>query len=169
MNKSLSNVRIITETILIILLTCTALKAQTNDTLPPQDVIPPIPQPSPIPDPVPSPPPPPEEVLPSPSIPIPSDKVPTSETITVTEFEFIGNTVLSSEQLIERLDNKFIQESLPKTFSLTELLEIAADVAAFYGEKGYTTSGAIISIPEATRNQQRGTVRIKVIEGKLEE
>ena len=169
MNKSLSNVRIITETILIILLTCTALKAQTNDTPPPQDVIPPTPQPPTIPDPVPSPPPQPEDVLPSPSLPTPSDKFPTTETITVTEFEFTGNTVLSSEQLIERLKTKFIQETLPKTFSLIELLEIAADVAAFYGEKGYSTSGAIISIPEATRNQQRGIVRIKVIEGKLEE
>ena len=140
-----------------------------SEQLSPQDVIPPTPQPLPIPDPNPSPPPPPEDVLPSPQTPSPSDKLPATETITVTEFEFVGNTVLTSVELNQRINNKFIENNLPKTFSLQELLQIAAEVASFYAEKGYSTSGAIISIPEATRNQQRGIVNIKVIEGKLEE
>ncbi|MEM1393634.1 MAG: ShlB/FhaC/HecB family hemolysin secretion/activation protein [Cyanobacteria bacterium P01_H01_bin.150] len=140
-----------------------------SEQLSPQDVIPPTPQPLPIPDPNPSPPPPPEDVLPSPQTPSPSDKLSATETITVTEFEFVGNTVLTSVELNQRINNKFIENNLPKTFSLQELLQIAAEVASFYAEKGYSTSGAIISIPEATRNQQRGIVNIKVIEGKLEE
>ncbi len=169
MNQPLKNLIIITKTILIIALTCSALKAQTTNTLPPQDVIPPNPQPAPIPQPNPSPPPPPEDVLPSPVNPTPTDRLPTTETINVTEFEFTGNTVFSSEELTQQVLKKFIENSLSNTFSLQELLQIAAEVAAFYAEAGYSTSGAIISIPEATRNQQKGIVNIKVIEGKLEE
>ena len=70
-----------------------------SEQLPPQDIIPPNPQPLPIPDPNPSPPPPPEDVLPSPRTPSPSDRLPGTETITVTEFQFTGNTVFSSEKL----------------------------------------------------------------------
>ncbi len=166
MNQLLQNIIICIKTFLIIALTCSALKAQTTNTPPPQDVIPPTPQPTPIPNPNPSPPPPPEDVLPTPAIPTPSDKLPVTETITVTEFEFTGNTVFSSEELTQQVLSKFLEN---KAFSLQELLQIASEVAAYYAEKGYSTSGAIISIPEATRNQQRGIVNIKVIEGKLEE
>ncbi|MGB7378472.1 MAG: ShlB/FhaC/HecB family hemolysin secretion/activation protein [Rivularia sp. (in: cyanobacteria)] len=169
MDKFFLNITFITNTILIIALTCNALKAQTTNTLPPQDVIPPNPQPAPIPQPNPSPPPPPEDVLPSPVNPTPTDRLPTTETINVTEFEFTGNTVFSSEELTQQVLKKFIENSLSNTFSLQELLQIAAEVAAFYAEAGYSTSGAIISIPEATRKQQKGIVNIKVIEGKLEE
>ncbi|MBV6622414.1 MAG: ShlB/FhaC/HecB family hemolysin secretion/activation protein [Rivularia sp. (in: Bacteria)] len=174
MNQLLSNIIIITKTILVIVFSCSALKAQTTNTPPPQDVIPPTPQPLPVPDTTPSQPPTPEDVLPSPIAPTPSNKLPTTETIAVTEFEFTGNTVFSSEELTQQVLNKFIENNLvnnldSKTFSLQELLQIAAEVARFYAEKGYSTSGAIVSIPEATRNQQRGIVNIKVIEGKLEE
>ena len=169
MNQFLSNIIIITKTILVIVFSCSALKAQTTNTPLPQDVIPPTPQPVPVPDTNPSPPPPPEDVLPSPRNPSPLDKIPATETITVTEFEFIGNTVLTSVQLNQRINTKFIENNLPLSFSLQELLQVAAEVASFYAEKGYSTSGAIISIPEATRNQQRGIVNIKIIEGKLEE
>ncbi len=178
MNKSLSSWLLSLHLILTITTTLNAgiVKAQiTNpdsEQLPPQDIIPPNPQPAPIPQPNPSPPPPPEDVLPSPTIPTPTDRLPTTETITVTEFEFTGNTVFSSEELTQQVLSKFLsntENNKNKTFSLQELLQIAAEVAAFYAEAGYSTSGAIISIPEATRNQGKGIVNIKVIEGKLEE
>ena len=175
MNKCLSSWLLLLHFGLIITTTLNAgiVKAQiTNpdsEQLPPQDIIPPTPQPVPIPNPNPSPPPPPEDVLPSPLTPTPLNTFPGMETITVTEFQFTGNTVFSSEELTRQVLSKFIKNNLSKSFSLQELLQIAAEVAAFYAAKGYSTSGAIISIPEATRNQQRGIVNIKVIEGKLEE
>ncbi|MEO1184754.1 MAG: ShlB/FhaC/HecB family hemolysin secretion/activation protein [Cyanobacteria bacterium J06636_27] len=175
MNKSLSTRLLLLHFSLAIttILSAGIVKAQVtnpdSEQLPPQDVIPPTPQPLPIPDTTPSPPPPPEDVLPSPRTPTPSDELPATETITVTEFNFTGNTVFSSEKLTQQVINQFLENNPSKTFSLQELLQIAAEVASFYGEQGYSTSGAIISIPEATRNQQRGIVNIKVIEGKLEE
>lgn len=177
MNKSLSSWLLSLHFILTITTNLNAgiVKAQINpdsEQLPPQDVIPPNPQPAPIPQQNPSPPPPPEDVLPSPTIPTPTDRFPTTETITVTEFEFTGNTVFSSEKLTQQVLSKFLsntENNQNKTFSLQELLQVAAEVAAFYAEAGYSTSGAIISIPEATRNQQKGIVNIRVIEGKLEE
>ena len=177
MNKSLSSWLLSLHFILTITTNLNAgiVKAQINpdsEQLPPQDVIPPNPQPAPIPQPNPSPPPPPEDVLPSPAIPTPTDRFPTTETITVTEFEFTGNTVFSSKELTQQVLSKFLsntENNQNKTFSLQELLQIAAEVAAFYAEAGYSTSGAIISIPEATRKQQKGIVNIRVIEGKLEE
>jgi hemolysin activation/secretion protein len=178
MNKCLSSWLLFLHFSLLITTTLNAaiVKAQVtlpdSEQLPPQDVIPPNPQPPPIPNPNPSPPPPPEDVLPSPRIPTPSD-IPATETITVTEFKFTGNTVFSSEKLTQQVLSRFIEKNqennLSKTFSLQELLQIASEVASFYAAKGYSTSGAIISIPEATRNEQRGIVNIKVIEGKLEE
>ena len=169
MNQLLFKIIIIIKTILVILLSCNALTAQTTNTLPPQDIIPPPPQPPPVPDTIPSPPPSPEDVLPSPQTPSPLDNIPATETITVTEFKFVGNTVLTAAQLNQRINDKFIDNNLPKTFSLQELLQIAAEIASLYAQKGYSTSGAIISIPQATRNQGKGIVNIKVIEGKLEQ
>ena len=179
MNKSLSGWLLLLHLSLAIaaIFSAGTVKAQINnpdsEQLPPQDIIPPSPQPLPVPDPNPSPPPPPEDVLPSPRTPTPSDQLPAQETITVTEFQFTGNTVFSSEKLTQQVLNRFIKNNIENnssnTFSLQELLQIASEVASFYAEKGYSTSGAIISIPEATRNQQKGIVNIKVIEGKLEE
>jgi len=169
MNQLLFKTIIIIKTTLLILLNCNPVTAQTTNTLPPQDIIPPPPKPPPVPDTTPSPPPSPEDVLPSPQTPSPFDNIRATETITVTEFKFVGNTVLTAAQLNQHINDKFIDNNLPKTFSLQELLQIAAEVASFYGQKGYSTSGAIISIPQATRNQGQGIVNIKVIEGKLEQ
>ncbi|MDJ0732592.1 MAG: ShlB/FhaC/HecB family hemolysin secretion/activation protein [Nostocaceae cyanobacterium] len=159
--------------IFISIFTPSNLKAQTNSPKPsesgisPQDILPPSPQPAPIPDTPPSPLPSPEDVLPSPFQVLP-EEIPGTDTINVTEFEFTGNTLFTSAELTKHISQKFIKNTLPQTFSLQELLKIATEVAAFYSQRGYSTSGAIISIPETTRQQQAGVVKIKVIEGKLE-
>lgn len=49
------------------------------------------------------------------------------------------------------------------------MLQISADVAQFYADRGYPTSGAVISIPQATRQKQQGKVEIQIVEGELEE
>lgn len=135
---------------------------------PPQDLNPPSPSPNSVPQTPPLPPPPPESLLPSP-IPTPTtpetppDKVPT--TITVTEFQFKGNTAFRSEELAKKVTNQFINKSL----SLTELVQVATDITKFYAERGYSTSGATIFIPRQTQQQGKGVVEIWVIEGELEE
>ncbi|MGB3695050.1 MAG: ShlB/FhaC/HecB family hemolysin secretion/activation protein [Spirulinaceae cyanobacterium] len=138
--------------------------AQIPPHIPPQDVIPPLQQPSPVPE-QPETPPAPEEVLPDPTMPIPPEiLLDSKETITVTEFEFVDNTIFSSEQLAKEITDKYLNQTL----SLQQLLNIAAEVAQFYAAAGYSTSGAVISLPEVTRQEGKGVVRIIVIESKLE-
>ncbi len=164
---------------LLVVLTSTIntgyLRAQTSDItqntpnspdiprIAPQDIIPP-PAPPSLPEKPPSSPPPPEELIPSPIT--PPEKLPsTEETITVTEFIFTGNTAFTSEELSE----KFTTDLTNKTLSLTRLLQIASEIATLYAERGYSTSGAIISIPESTQKQGKGIVEVKIIEGELAE
>ena len=137
----------------------------TESQLPPQEIIPPSPSP-PLPETPPKPPPPPEELIPFPPSPAspPSGLPSTAETITVTEFKFTGNTAFSSEELAET-----VAGLTDKPLPLSRLLQIASEVAKLYAERGYRTSGAIISIPESTRQQGEGAVEIQVIEGELEE
>ncbi|MDJ0690299.1 MAG: ShlB/FhaC/HecB family hemolysin secretion/activation protein [Xenococcaceae cyanobacterium MO_188.B32] len=151
------------------------LRAQTSDItqntpdspaipqIPPQDVIPPLSPPS-LPEQTPSSPPPPEELLPFPITP-PEELPSTEETIIVTEFIFTGNTAFTKEKLSE----KFTTDLTNRTLSLTRLLQIATDIANFYAQQGYITSGAIISIPEETEKQGKGVVEVKIIEGELTE
>ena len=109
-------------------------------------------------------PPSPEELLPSPSVNQPSGMPSTTEAIIVTEFKFTGNTALSLEELAKTTTG-LVKKPLP----LSRLLQIASEVAQLYAERGYSTSGAIISIPKSTREQGTGVVEIQVIEGVLEE
>ena len=137
----------------------------TPDLLPPQDIIPPRSLPSPV---TPKPSQPPEDSLQAPPSPNITPKSPdaVSESIIVTEFEFTGNTVFSTDELTEIIPTDLINTDKP--IPLSELLQIAAGVANLYNEQGYSTSGAIISIPLKTRQERKGKVTIKVIEGKLE-
>ena len=151
------------------------LKAQTSEItqnnpdtpaipqIPPQDVIPPPSYPS-LPEKPASSPPTPEELLPLPITP-PEELPSNEETITVTEFIFTGNTAFTSAELSEQ----FTQDLTSKPLSLNRLLKISSDIANLYAERGYSTSGAIISIPEITQQQGKGIVEIKVIEGELAE
>lgn len=137
-------------------------KIDPDREIPPQNITPPAPIPT-LPT-TPTSPAPPEELLPSPKTPEQPPGNTTEETITVTEFIFTGNTAFSNAQLAPLVAN-LTERSLP----LSRLLQIAADVAQFYADKGYATSGAVISIPEATQRQQQGVVEIQIIEGELEE
>ncbi len=133
--------------------------------LPPQEIVPPTPLP-PLPEKPPSQLPTPEEILPPPSKPTsPGGELPsTEETITVTEFRFTGNTAFTSEELAQ-----ITADLTNKPLPLSRLLQLASEVTSLYAERGYLTSGAIISIPESTQMQGEGVVEIQVIEGELEE
>ncbi len=169
---NLVNVR---QTIFVILINSIAaisLQAQTIETNPntteptippPQDVNPP-PAPPPLPPTPPASPTPPEELLPAPTTPS-EELLNTEETIIVTEFNFTGNTLFTTEELKE----KFTQDLINQPLSLNRLLKIANDIARLYAEQGYRTSGAIISLPETTQQQGKGMVEVKVLEGELSE
>lgn len=149
----------------------TPLRSQTVDSVqlpdgnslpqppPPRDVLPPLPERLPSPKP-PRPLPPPEDLLqPPPQAPTPepsSDRVP--ETITVKQFEVVGSTVFSPEQLAEVLA-PFAQ----KPISFAELLQARSAVTQLYIDQGYITSGAYIP----PQKLQGDVVRIQVVEGKL--
>ena len=76
--------------------------------------------------------------------------------ITVTDLEFTGNTVFSTEEL--RKESKDIPPRENKHISFAELIQIAAEVTALYHEKGYKTSGAIVYIPKQTQEDGKGRV-----------
>lgn len=135
--------------------------------LPPQNI-----NPSPLPE---IPPQPTEEPL---NLPISPPSTPIDETVsfqlTVTEFYFTGNTVFLSQEL-GKIQVSLTAKPIPiasiqdQTLAFPQLLQIAAQVAQFYTQQGYRTSGAIIVIPKETRQQGKGKVEIKVIEGTLEQ
>ncbi len=139
--------------------------AQTIDNLAPlRDLVPPQ-QPQPFPEQPLQPPK--EEVLPTPPpSPLINPPLPeTAETITVTEFQFTGNTVFSTSQLETKVAPNLRYKAIP----LSRLLQVANDVAKIYAAAGYVTSGAVIYLSETTQKTGRGVVIIKVIEGKLAE
>jgi hemolysin activation/secretion protein len=149
-------------------LTPVPLSQQPPELLPsPQQPLPPSPSPTPVPRPQQ----PPEEPLEIPKTPSPQTPETVSEKIVVTNFEFTGNTVFSAEELSEIKilgTEKTIGSVENESYSFGQLLQIASQVADFYAQKGYRTSGAVISIPQETQQQKKGIVTIQIIEGKLE-
>lgn len=132
--------------------------AQTLPEALPQTPILPTPQPLPEPQPLP----PLEELLPkpetTPSVPQPSlEQIPGK--ITVRQFEVIGSTVFSQEELI-----KVLQPFTNQPISFAELLQAQEAVTQLYLKSGYITSGAFIPPQEL----QNGVVKIQVIEGEVE-
>lgn len=107
-----------------------------------------------------------EEVLPTPEVtPLPleiPDGLP--ETLTVTEFQFSGNTAFRDEELADALQ---LADLLEQPTALTRLLQVAADAAKVYAEAGYGTSGATLFVPEKTQQRGRGPVEVQIIEGQL--
>jgi len=145
--------------------------AQVPDSpsIPAQDIDP-SKTPEDFPNNVPAPPPAPEEQLPDsprhlcPEF-TPTDEVnQTSRSIKGVQFEFKGSTLFNREQLESALPpNWQILNQQDKAIPLTELLRVAECVAELYADKGYSTSGAVVHIPE----QGTGEVIVQVIEGKL--
>ncbi|AFY82420.1 filamentous hemagglutinin N-terminal domain-containing protein [Oscillatoria acuminata] len=84
---------------------------------------------------------------------------PSSQTVQVQQFEAIGSTVFTPEQLAA-VTQPFLQD--PLTFD--RLLNARSAIAQLYLDAGYLTSGAYIP-PQIVQN---GVVTIQVVEGQLE-
>ncbi|WP_446372953.1 ShlB/FhaC/HecB family hemolysin secretion/activation protein [Coleofasciculus sp. D1-CHI-01] len=132
---------------------------------PPQDIEPP--PPSRQPEATPSPTlPPPEQLLEPPEFSPTTPETPetpegdTSEQITVNQFEFIGNTAFSDEELAE-----VTAEFTNRPITFAELLNARTTVTQLYVDNGYATSGAFIPPQPLTQD----TVTIEIVEGGLEE
>ncbi|MGH2412794.1 MAG: POTRA domain-containing protein, partial [Microcystaceae cyanobacterium] len=142
---------------------------------PPQNIVPLPSTPSPLPE-TPSQPAEPPLQIPAPASPSPTPEEPESVPgrLTVTEFYFTGNTVFPSKEL-GKIQVPLTEEPVAiaaiqdQTLSFPQLLQVAAQVANFYAQHGYRTSGAIIVIPKETQQRGKGKVEIKVIEGTLEQ
>ena len=109
-----------------------------------------------------------------PSSPEPYSPVEISDKIFITQLKFVGNTIFSAENLGQIqviLDDQLVAINAiqNQNLSLTQLFQITTQIAEFYAQAGYRTSGAIILIPETTRITGKGDVTIQVIEGVLEE
>ncbi len=83
--------------------------------------------------------------------------------ITVKQFEFEGNTAFSDEDLAA-VTAPFTRR--PITF--TELLQVEAIVTKRYTDAGFVNSGAVIEARQVL-NQNAATVKVRIIEGGLEE
>ncbi|MBD2776600.1 ShlB/FhaC/HecB family hemolysin secretion/activation protein [Iningainema tapete] len=106
---------------------------------------------------------PPDELLQiSPSAPISPEQNPGTGTITVENFDFVGNTeaIFSVERLRQE-----IQEFTNTPITFAQLLQAASKITALYIKEGYVTSGAYI--PEQTLTS--GVVKIQIVEGSLQE
>ena len=79
----------------------------------------------------------------------------------IQKIEVLGNSVLSDLALSE-ITTSFIG----KEASIENLLEIRTQITRLYTSKGYTTSAAFI--PSA-QDISQGTVKVQVVEGKVEE
>jgi hemolysin activation/secretion protein len=115
--------------------------------------------PLPIPKPIPSPP---LELSPPPPPP-PGQRPDLPQNITVTRFDFEGNTAFSSQELSDAVI-QFTNQ--PITFAT--LLEAEATVTKLYTDAGYINSGAVI-LAGQTLSPQGAVVKIQVIEGGIEE
>ncbi|MGF1486771.1 MAG: POTRA domain-containing protein, partial [Prochloraceae cyanobacterium] len=93
----------------------------------------------------------------------PDRQVPRSpfrDTLFVREFNIVGSTIFTKEQLQEVVD-----PYLDREISFAELIESASRINQLYFDAGYITSGAIVP-PQTIRD---GIVTIQVIEGSLSE
>ncbi|MEM9512202.1 MAG: ShlB/FhaC/HecB family hemolysin secretion/activation protein [Cyanobacteria bacterium P01_E01_bin.48] len=136
--------------------------AQTPDLTPGQlqELFPPEPR---LPEDLPPPPPPlpaPEDLLqPTPETP-PSQPLPPDipETITVREFDVVGSTIFSAEELAE-LTRPFVGRPIV----LAELFQARTAISQHYIRQGYINYGAFIP-PQTLKD---GVVRIRIVEGGL--
>jgi len=103
------------------------------------------------------------------------------DTISITNFRFIGNTVFSQETLEREIISKLLgldsktNQLQETTVTFAQLQQIISELTKFYNEKGYINSFAYIPTTEeepSQRLQNKGTeageVIIKIVEGGLE-
>ena len=125
----------------------------------------PFPLPPKLPEPVPLPQTPPETPLelPAPTIPSPKKRPDIPGSITVSRFEFQGNTAFSAEELAA-VTAPFTNR--PLTFA--ELLQAEVAVTKLYTNAGYINSGALIPAGQIFA-PDGAVVKIQIIEGEVEE
>jgi hemolysin activation/secretion protein len=80
--------------------------------------------------------------------------------INLTAIKFIGNTVISEEEL-----QKIAQPLIGKPVSVSELEDLRQKISQYYSQQGYVNSGAIL--PD--QQFQDGVITLQIIEGKLTE
>ena len=152
-----------TTTISTFVVTNSEAKAQPAPTLPPSQ----IPQPPLLPSDTIQVPEIEREPLAPPSIPEPSftPEIPqVEETIFISEFRFIGNTVFTDEQLLE-----VAQPYLNREVSFTELIQLRSEITDLYVNNGYTTSGAYLPIEENQAVDVRSaTISLQIVEGTVQ-
>lgn len=100
---------------------------------------------------------------PLPTLPSSEERSKLPGSITVTRFEFDGNTAFSDEKLTE-VTVPFTNR--PLTFA--SLLQAETAVTKLYTEAGYINSGAVIPSGQ-TLSKEGGVVKIQIIEGGVEE
>jgi hemolysin activation/secretion protein len=135
----------------------------------PQQIDPSIPNPIlprpteptlPVPQPIPQPP---LDIPPPTTVPVQEERLGLPGSVTVTRFEFEGNTAFSDQDLAQAT-TAFLNR--PITF--TELLQAEAAVTKKYTEAGYINSGAVVTAGQ-TLSPTGAVVKIQVIEGGIEE
>ena len=148
------------------------LNPQAED-INPRDIVPLPPEP-PDPERPPEVPGDPDELLPEP--PAPADPTVPPEVLDVTLFvtgiEFQGNTIFETAtlaQLVREVLNDPSPTWTPQRLTVSDLLELAQLISDQYADAGYTASGALVRIPEATRANGIGSVIFDIQEGVVEE
>jgi hemolysin activation/secretion protein len=108
-------------------------------------------------------------------------------TFFVTKITFENNTIFDDDTLnylvreavacrIERNATEEYEECvqhvppewIPQTLRISQLLVLAQAITDHYAEAGYTTSGALVSIPEETQNSREGEITFDIQEGTVE-
>ncbi len=100
--------------------------------------------------------PPAQMVFPKPPPPVEHDR--NGRRFTVNAFEFVGNTVYSS-QALKRLTERFIDLQL----NLYDLSRAADNITRFYQDNGYPIARAVLPAQKV----DKGIVRIEIIEGRV--
>lgn len=90
----------------------------------------------------------------------------TNQTFEVTQIIFEDNTLFSDKTLEQALKEP-PDDWTTTTQTPADLIQLAEKVAAIYHNAGYTSSGALIRIPEITQLTGQGDIIIQIIEGEL--
>ncbi len=92
----------------------------------------------------------------------------TQGSIIVKEFQFLGNTAFSTQEL-----QKVVRDYVSKKISFGELQQVAQVVTKYYTDKGYITTGAYIAVdPENSEKNKldpnNAVIKIQILEGTVE-
>ena len=93
-----------------------------------------------------------------PNLPQPESVLDIPGTISMAQFEFVGNTVFSSAEL-----NQAIADFTDRPITFARLVEAANQITQLYVSRGYITTGAYI--PEQSLDSN--VVKIQIVEGSL--